>query len=117
MKLYMFDFLRRLSSKTTQRPDSPLPPKKSSPISLYLGQVIHYYPKIQVGIIRIEKGKLAIGDLVYVEGPKTRFKQRVSSIEFNHRKVKSVGAGYEVGIQFGTRVREGDKVYITQGMG
>lgn len=116
----MFDFLRRLSlnsGKTPEIPQESLPTQKSSPISVYLGHVTHYYPKIQVGIIRIEKGKLTMGDLVYVEGAKTRFKQRISSIEFNHRKVKSVGAGYEIGIQFDTRVREGDKVYIIQGMG
>lgn len=127
----MFDFLRRFSGKTIQKKtgdavpiQKPIQkvsvpqtasPTPGVPLSLFLGRVTHYYPKIQVGIVRVEKGKLTMGDLVYVQGAKTRFKQRVSSIEFNHRKVKSVGPGYEIGIQFGARVREGDEVYLVQG--
>lgn len=128
----MFDFLRRFAYGTVQknpgrvsetRGAEPPPqviqrppvPQKSSPISLYLGRITHYYPKIQVGIVKIEKAKLSLGDLIYIQGKKTRFKQRVASIEYNHRKVKSVSPGYEVGIQFGSRVREGDEVYLVQG--
>lgn len=120
----MFDFLRRITKKNPdlKAPDPPSEearsvqnPRKTSSISLFLGRITHYYPKIQVGIVKIEKAKLSLGDLIYIQGKKTRFKQRVASIEFNHRKVKSVGAGYEVGIQFGSQVRDGDEVYLVQG--
>lgn len=123
----MFDFLRRFAHGTVQKKSSqerelppqviqrPPLPQKASAISLFLGRVTHHYPKIQVGIVKIEKAKLSLGDLIYIQGKKTRFKQRVASIEYNHRKVKSVGPGYEVGIQFGSRVREGDEVYLVQG--
>ena len=79
---------------------------------LYVGQVIHYYPKIGVGIIRIEKGKLKTGDMVYIQGYVTKFKQKIGSIEYNHQKVSEVGSGYEVGIRLGARVRETDDVYV-----
>ena len=125
----MFDFLRRFGHKTIQKNPGKVsetrggepPPQvvqrssvqqKSSPISLYLGLITHYYPKIQVGIIKIEKAKLSLGDLIYVQGKKNRFKQRVASIEYNHRKVKSGGPGYEIGVQFGRSVHEGDEVYL-----
>jgi hypothetical protein len=124
----MFDFLRRFAHKTVPKkrekgsgtmghPPQERPPvhEKSSPISVYLGRITHYYPKIQVGIVKVEKARLSLGDLIYVQGKKNRFKQRVGSIEFNHRKVKSVGPGYEIGVQFGRSVREGDEVYIVQG--
>ncbi len=126
----MFDFLRRFAHKTVHKRmekvsetmGPPLEviqrlpvPQKSSPISVYLGRITHYYPKIQVGIVKVEKARLSLGDLIYVQGKKNRFKQRVGSIEFNHRKVKSVGPGYEIGVQFGRSVHEGDEVYIVQG--
>ena len=80
----------------------------------YLGPVIHYYTKLHVAIIRIERGSLTVGDIVYVQGATTRFKQKVSSIEFEHQKVKTVGPGYEVGIRVGASVRDGDDVYVME---
>ncbi|MBI4041069.1 MAG: hypothetical protein HY390_04300 [Deltaproteobacteria bacterium] len=78
----------------------------------YLGKVIHYYSKLQVGIIAIEQRELKVGDVIYIRGISTFFKQSVGSIEYQHRKVKRVGPGYEVGIRVGARVREGDYVYV-----
>lgn len=79
---------------------------------LYVGQVIHYYSKIKVGIIRVEKGRLRLGDMVYFQGSQTRFKQKVTSLEYNHQKVKEVGPGYEVGVEVGACVRSMDDVYL-----
>lgn len=50
--------------------------------------------------------------MIYIRGISTFFKQSVGSIEYQHRKVKRVGPGYEVGIRVGARVREGDYVYV-----
>ena len=125
----MFEWLRRnlrnekkevLESPEKEVTQKTLPPPPLSEkervrqkyASYYLGKIIHYYPKIQVGIIRIERGRLRVGDTIYVQGLSTKFKQKVTSIEYNHQKVKEVGASYEVGIRLGARVREEDDVYL-----
>lgn len=126
----MFEWLKRFgspSSPPTQK-SIPTPIKKEigveGPTSslkekmkqkyehLYVGEIIHFYPKIGVGIIRVKKGKLKVGDMIYIQGWVTKFKQKVNSIEFNHQKVSEVGPGYEVGVRLGARVRELDDVYV-----
>jgi translation initiation factor IF-2 len=78
----------------------------------YLGKITHHYPKIKVGIILVEKGELCVGDVIYVRGTTTFFKQKIGSIEYKHRKVKRVGKGFEVGVRITARVRAGDDVYM-----
>ena len=82
---------------------------------LYIGKVLHYYSKIQVGIVRIEKGYLKVGDTIFIRGKDQGFKQGVSSIEYEHRKVKKVGSGFEVGVRVHAPVKEGDDVYLVSG--
>src|SRR3989344_9563548 len=100
-----------------RRENKPDQPPKAPPLSLrdrarqqyanfYVGEVIHYYSNIQVGIIRIDRGKIAVGDTLFFQGKTTRFKQKVTSIEYNHQKVREAGVGVEVGIRLGARVRE-----------
>ena len=117
----MFKLLRRFMGKKKEEKKAQDP----KPLTLkdkarqkykdqYLGKILHYYGKIKVGIIRVERSKLKVGDTIYIQGSTTRFKQKVNSIEYNHRKVKTVGPGYEIGIRIGARVREDDDVYVMQ---
>ena len=116
----MLNWFRRLSSR---KPDASPGPKYSNATSakdqmrtkygdLYIGKILHYYPKIQVGIIRIEKGYLKVGDTIFIRGKENGFKQGVTSIEYEHRKVKKVGPGFEVGVLVPVAVKEGDDVYL-----
>lgn len=112
----MFEWVRKLSRR--KKPVSaPKPVTVKDKVRLkyehlYIGKITHYYPKIHVGIIDVEKGQLTVGDILYIQGKKTRFKQKVASIEYNHQKVRRVGPGYQVGIRLSARVREDDDVYI-----
>ena len=124
----MFEWLRRTIRKTSSVSASeseprPAAPPAQTPLSVkdqarqkyahrYIGRIVHYYPKIGVGILKLEKGRLKVGDTIYLQGNKTRFKQTVGSIEYNHQKVKEVGPGHEVGVRFGARVRQDDDVYV-----
>lgn len=122
----MFNWLKRQisnKSQTQSKPQETVPPQTAAAISqkdkaqkkyahYYIGKIIHYYPKIQVGIIKIEKGALQLGDTIYIQGHQTRFKQPVTSIEYEHQKVKKAPVGYEVGVRVGAAVREGDDVYV-----
>lgn len=112
----MLNWFRRLSSRKPKLSSSPAPSIKDQMRTkygdLYLGKILHYYPKIQVGIVRIEKGYLKVGDTIFIRGKEQGFKQVVSSIEYEHRKVKKVGPGFEVGLLVHALVKEGDDVYL-----
>lgn len=115
----MFEWLKRKvvynpekNLKSITLSSTPKEKARKAYANYYVGQVIHYYTQIRVGIIRIEKGTLCVGDVIYVQGATTRFKQKVASIEYNHQRVKQVGPGYEIGVRLGAPVREGDDVYV-----
>jgi translation elongation factor EF-Tu-like GTPase len=113
----MFDWIKKIRRKVSRHPVSEKPLTLKEKIrqkyeAQYVGQVTHFFPKIGVGIIKVEQGNLNVGDVIYIQGHKTRFKQKVGSIEYNHQKVRTVGPGYEVGVRFGARVRETDDVYV-----
>jgi len=107
-------FVRREKKPVPSAPSTLKEKTREKYAHLYIGRIIHYYPKIGVGIVRIEKVGLRVGAQIFIQGYKTRFKQRVASIEYNHQKVKEVGPGYEVGIHLGARVRETDDVYVLE---
>jgi len=114
----MFNWFRRTNSrkpspsKTTSVPASMKDQMRTKYGDLFIGKIIHYYPKIQVGIIRIEKGYLKVGDTIFIRSNKQGFKQGVTSIEYEHRKVKKVGPGFEVGVLVCAPVTQGDDVYL-----
>jgi len=108
-------FRRRRSSTQSPSSGGAVTPKdkwRQKYAQYFLGTVTHYYSKIKVGIVQIENGELQVGDIIYVRGKTTFFKQRVASIEYNHRKVRRVGKGYDVGIRMPVKVREQDDVYL-----
>lgn len=117
----MLNWFRRLSSR---KPDSSSAEAHSVKDQmrtkygdLYIGKILHYYPKIHVGIVRIEKGYLKVGDMIFIRGKENGFKQGVTSIEYEHRKVKKVGPGFEVGVLVAVPVKEGDDVYLVSSAG
>jgi len=76
-----------------------------------IGEVIHYFGNIKVAVIKL-KGPLNEGDTIrIVGGEETDFKQKVSSMESEHKKVKKAKAKKEIGMKVKKKVREGYKVY------
>jgi putative protease len=80
--------------------------KKEKPI----GEITHYYDKIEVGIIKM-KDKLEVGDKIHIKGNATDFEQDVESMQIEHEQVNKVKKGDMIGIQVKDKVREGDLVY------
>ncbi|HBQ20996.1 MAG: hypothetical protein A2Z91_09080 [Deltaproteobacteria bacterium GWA2_38_16] len=109
----MFDWFRNTSSQK-QSPEKVLTLKdqvRQQYDAYYIGKITHFYARMGVAILVVEKGEITLGDTIYIQGANTRFKQHVTSIEYQHRKVRRVGPGYEVGIQLSVRARIGDDVY------
>ena len=75
-----------------------------------VGEVIHFYGKINVGVLRCTKG-LQVGDVVHFLGRHTDFEQEISSMQIEHAAVKEAKKGDSVGIKVPDRVRSHDKVF------
>lgn len=74
-----------------------------------IGKVIHFYDKISVAVVRLEK-ELAVGDTIQVKTKTGDFEQKVDSMQVNHEQVLSAKSGEEVAIKTEQKVKEGDSV-------
>lgn len=75
-----------------------------------VGKVTHYFTKLEVAIVELSK-KLLVGDEVSIEGASTNFRQKIKSIQIEHKNVKEAKKGDSIGLKVEERVREGDEVY------
>lgn len=75
-----------------------------------IGTVTHYFDRLQVAVVQLTAGEIAIGDTIHFRGHTTEFTETVTSMEVDHRKVERANAGEEVAIQVVGRARLHDKV-------
>ena len=76
-----------------------------------IGKITHYFGKIEVGILEITKGKLAVGDTIHIKGGSTDFEQTVDSMQIEHEQVEKAKKGDVIGLKVKDKVREEDEVY------
>jgi putative protease len=75
-----------------------------------VGKVTHYFTQIEVAIVELSD-KLSVGDEISIEGASTNLKQKVKSMQIEHKAVKEAKKGDSIGLKMEDRVREGDEVY------
>lgn len=76
-----------------------------------IGVISHYFGKISVAGIEIEKGKLEAGDTIHIKGHTTDFQQIIKSMQIDLQTVEAAKKGDSIGIKVSERVREHDEVY------
>jgi len=77
----------------------------------FIGKINHYYPKIKVGLLKLNTGNLKIGDEIMIIGKTTGIiKHKIKNMEINHKPVKKVSKGQEVGIKL-PKCRKNDEIY------
>jgi len=76
-----------------------------------IGEVTHYFPHVKAAVIKIKGGTLSIGDVVRIKGHTTDFREKVTSLQINHKPITRATKSKEIGLKVKKRVREGDKVY------
>lgn len=76
-----------------------------------IGQVTHYFPHVKAAVIKIKKGPLVIGDSVQIKGCTTDFKQKIDSMQIDHKPITKATKGNEIGLKMEKRVRVNDLVY------
>lgn len=75
-----------------------------------VGKVSHYFTKIGVAVIEVT-GEISVGDEILIEGASTNFKQKIESMQIEHKNIEKAKAGDSIGMKVKDRVREGDSVY------
>ena len=75
-----------------------------------VGAVTHYFTAIKVAIVKF-KQPVKVGDTLAFRGATTDFKQKIASMQFDHKSIAVAAKGKEIGMKVGKRVREGDEVF------
>ncbi|HLG90912.1 MAG TPA: hypothetical protein VI336_02010 [Candidatus Saccharimonadales bacterium] len=77
-----------------------------------IGKVTHYFDKVGVAIIQLQKGaSLKKGDKIQIKGNDTDFTQTINSLQLDHQDVESVKAGDDFGLKVDQKVHEGNQVF------
>lgn len=77
-----------------------------------IGKVIHYYDKIGVAIVALQKA-LKVGDVVLFQRGELEFAQPIDSMQVEHASIPKAKKGDEVGIKVAQPVKEGALVLPT----
>jgi hypothetical protein len=76
-----------------------------------VGDITHYFDRIKVCVVKVTKGSVLIGDKLTIIGPKTKFVQKVWSMQIESLDVKVAKKGQLIGLKVDKLVAVGDKVY------
>jgi putative protease len=82
---------------------------------VYVGDVRHFFPRISVAVIDLIN-ELRVGDEIIIQGKTTNLRQKVESMEIEHKKVEVAPSGSSIGLKTVDRVREGDRVYVVKAL-
>lgn len=74
-----------------------------------LGKVVHYYDRLGVAIIELQKG-LKVGDIVLFRKGEQEFAQPIDSMQVDHASVAKAKKGDAVGIKVTQPMKEGTLV-------
>jgi len=78
----------------------------------FIGKIEHYYPKIKVGLLKLNNGPLKIKDEILIIGKTTGLlHDKIKSMQIEHKEVKIVKKGEKVGIKL-PKCRKGDEIYL-----
>lgn len=77
----------------------------------FIGKIIHYYDKLEVGTIKLVK-KIKVGDKICVIGNTTGIEEtKIDSMHIKNKSVKKAKKGDEVGLKL-PKTRKNDEVYL-----
>ncbi len=75
------------------------------------GVITHYFDRIKVCVVKLTQGTILIGDKLTILGAKTKFVQKVWSMQIESEDVKVAKKGQLIGLKVDKIVAVGDKVY------
>lgn len=93
--------------KTTKKKVTKKVAKAPKPI----GAVTHFYGNIKVAIIKFKK-PTKVGTDIVIRGAEYDVKQKIDSMQFDHKAINIAPKGKEVGIKVKKKVHEGNDVFL-----
>ena len=86
-------------------------PKDKEVESKPIGEVVHYFDKIKVAVIKLT-APLKVGETIRISGgASTDFTQVVDSMQVEHENINKAKKGNEVGLKVKEKVRDSYKVF------
>jgi putative protease len=79
-----------------------------------VGKITHYFDHIGVGIIKLEKGSLKIGDKIKVKTHAGEFEQEIATMQVDHKDIASAKAGEEFGTKLDQKAHEGNEAFLAE---
>lgn len=76
------------------------------------GEVIKFYPRLNVALINLKHRGLALGDEITFEGKKNYHRQKITSMQADKQNLKKAAKNSEIGIKITGQVKVGDNVFI-----
>ncbi len=77
-----------------------------------VAKVTHYFNKINVAILEITEGELAVEDTIHVKGHTSDFTQKIGSMQVEHEPIQKAKKGDNFGLKVDAPVHEHDLVYL-----
>lgn len=84
--------------------------EKPVDISQQIGEVTHYFNKIKVCVIRIDRGTIKKGDQLVIKGKNGSLNQKVVSMQIENEDVAVARKGQLIGLRVTKEVYVGDSV-------
>jgi len=84
---------------------------KNASNEVSVGEVTHFFSRIQVIVLKMNSGNLLVGDRIRISGRKTDFIQKVKSLQIESVDVKSARKGQIVGLKVSKKAKPGDQVF------
>ena len=101
-----------LKAKTSPRQPAPAAaPKIPDKPRTQLGEITHYFDRIQVCVIKITQGEIRKGQTLWIEGKTKGFKQKVASMQIESQDVALARRDQLIGLKVDKPVRPGDRVF------
>lgn len=76
-----------------------------------VGKIVHYFDKIQVGVLTVTEGTVKVGDTIRIGEEGVGFEQVVDSMQIDHKPIESISTGQEAGLKLAQASHEGALVY------
>jgi len=105
---------RKPAARPAKAKPVPLSPAAMPPPGERIGVVTHYFSNISVAVVKLESGRLRVGDTIHIRGHTTDFKQRIDSLQVNHASVQEAGPNDDFGLKVREHTRENDVVYLVR---
>jgi hypothetical protein len=88
-------------------------PKEVKPAGVLVGEVTHYFDRIKVCVIRIDRDHIKKGDRLLIKGGKSELFQNVTSMQIENEDVPLGKKGQMIGLKVAKPVGVKDGVYKT----